>query len=138
MNINQKFGVALHILTYLSFKDDEFVTSSDLANSINTNAVIVRTITKQLANNGLVEIKRGPGGYKINKPSNKISLYDVFVAIYDNHILRMKHNPNVNCPLGSKMNSAIECVLEAASSNIENVLKKYHISDIKNNIKEEK
>lgn len=135
MNINQKFGVALHILTYLSFKEDEFVTSSDLAESINTNAVTVRTITKQLANNGIVEIKRGRGGYRINKATNEISLYDVYVAIYDNQIFRMKHSPNLNCPLGSKMNSAIECVLEDASSSIENVLKKYHISDIKNNIK---
>lgn len=134
MNINQNFGVALHVLTYLSFMESDFITSNDLADSINTNPVIVRTIAKKLANNGLVEIKRGRGGYKLNKDVNDLSLYDVYVAIYDNQIFRTKHSPNVNCPLGAKMTSAIDCVLDGASSEVEELLKKYHISDIKNNI----
>lgn len=134
MTINQNFGIALHVLTYLSFMENDFITSNDLADSISTNPVIVRTITKKLANNGLVEIKRGRGGYKLNKPVGEISLYDVYVALYDNHIFRTKHTPNPNCPLGSKMTSSIDCVLDSASIEIENLLKKFHISNIKENI----
>ena len=134
MKVNQDFGIALHILTYLSFMDTDFISSSLLAESIDTNPVIVRTIAKKLANEGLLEIKRGRGGYKINKPVNEISLYDVYITLYDNHILRATHLANVNCPLGAEMSSAIGCVLEDASSEIEELLKKYHISNIKDNV----
>ena len=48
MAANSQFAVAVHILTLLARKSDEHVKSSCIADSVNTNPVVIRRLMGQL------------------------------------------------------------------------------------------
>lgn len=137
MNINQDFGIALHMLTYLAINDDNYITSRELADSINTNPVIIRQILPRLNKHNLVITKRGRAGSKLAKPSKEISLYEVYQALYNEDYLSSKHEPNKNCPIGQAMCGSISQILHFINIDVDNSLKNYYIADIKNIIKKE-
>ena len=58
-----RFAVAIHLLLLLaSGQVHGPATSGRLAQSVNTNPVVVRRITGLLARAGLIRVRRGPGG----------------------------------------------------------------------------
>ena len=56
-------------------------TSIRLANVVNTNPVVVRRITGQLARAGLLRVHRGRGGAELARPAAAITLDDVWSAV---------------------------------------------------------
>ncbi len=52
-----------------------------IAESVNTNAVVIRRILGMLKNAGLVDMKRGTGGSYLTKPIEDISLLEVYKAV---------------------------------------------------------
>src|SRR4051794_27958953 len=61
-----RFAVAIHILLLLACaRPQDKATSEFLARSVNTNPVVVRRITAQLARAGLIRVRRGPGGAEL-------------------------------------------------------------------------
>ena len=57
MQISSRFTIALHIFTCADMFEDHYkVTSDFLAESINTNPVIIRKILTQLKNAGLITL----------------------------------------------------------------------------------
>src|SRR4051812_50067545 len=69
-----RFAVAIHILLLLACNRAEGkATSEYLARSVNTNPVVVRRITGQLARAGLLRVRRGPGGSELGRPPRPIS-----------------------------------------------------------------
>lgn len=136
MKINQDFGIALHILTYLSIDEDKFITSSKLAESVNTNPVIIRQILTKLAKENLVYTKRGRGGTKLNKKTNEISFLDVYNSLYQNNFFKTQHSPNKDCPIGVQMSNSVNEISKELTNDIKLSLQKYYISDIKLKTKE--
>lgn len=134
MKSNQNFGVATHILVYLSTFDDEYVTSAKLAESINTSPVVVRRILKELANHNLIETKQGKFGSKLNKSACTISLYEIYKVFHSGNILYPSHKPNVSCPLGTTIKELIDESLDEANLSFENSLKQQTILSIRNKI----
>ncbi|RPK06840.1 hypothetical protein BSBH6_00463 [Bacillus subtilis] len=51
-----------------------------MADSVNTNPVIIRQISRLLKKAGLLEVKRGSGGAYLLKSADAISLYDIYKA----------------------------------------------------------
>lgn len=137
MNINQDFGIALHILTYLAINSEKYITSRELADSINTNPVIIRQILPKLNQHDLVITKRGRTGSKLAKSSQDISLLDVYKALYEDNYLSSKHEPNKKCPIGRVMCGSIGQILNFINTDVDNSLKNYYIVDIKNIIEKE-
>ncbi len=91
-----RFAVAAHILVLLAEpvgggdlqlpgvdrRKLQPATSARLASIVNTNPVVVRRITSQLARAGLIRVHRGPGGAELSRPAQHITLDDVWYAVH--------------------------------------------------------
>ena len=110
MQFSSRFTIATHILLCIAmFQNDQKVTSTFLSSSINVNPVIVRNILGQLSSAGMVEIKAGVGGAFLAKPSDKITLLDIFKAVEKQESLFHFHeNPNPLCPVGRSIHTVMD------------------------------
>lgn len=138
MKANQDYGIALHILAYLAYNDDEYVTSNRLASSIDTNAVVVRRMLSVLSKAGFVETKRGHFGSKLKVNPNEITFYDVYNLFSGELVVGPKHDPNVECEVGVIINKAVKNELKRSSQLFEEELKRFTIGDIHKEIIEER
>lgn len=131
MAANSRFAVATHIMTALAVKDEK-VTSAYLANSINTNPVVVRRILSELQKAGLVSTESGrSGGALLAKRSNAITLFDVYAAVDEGDLFAYNPNdPNKQCRLSCKMKSVLTPVFAAAQAALAEKLKKIKLSDL--------
>lgn len=104
MSANTHFTVALHIVTVmaLGLQEQEFMTSNQIAESVNTNPVFIRRLLGLLLKAHLVKVQRGPGaGWTLARPSEKISLRDVYDAVEPEPLFELHHTlPNQSCPVG--------------------------------------
>ncbi|MCY0530483.1 Rrf2 family transcriptional regulator, partial [Klebsiella pneumoniae] len=82
MQISNKFTIAIHALAFIHlFQDQQRVTSKVLANSIQANPVIIRSVLSGLKEAGIVDAKQGSGGFRLAKTLDDLSLYDIFVTV---------------------------------------------------------
>lgn len=134
MQISSRFTVAIHILTCVNvFKDEYKITSDFLANSINTNPVIVRRILSQLKSANLISVARGTGGVEIKRPISEITFYDVYRAIEpveNGELFNFHENPNPQCPLGKNIHNLLDDKLRKIQDAMENEMKKYTIDSL--------
>ncbi|MCM3001405.1 Rrf2 family transcriptional regulator [Paenibacillus cellulositrophicus] len=140
MRISSRFTIAVHMLSLIQVRTDQ-LTSEQIADSVNTNAVIIRQISRLLKQAGLVGVKRGTGGaYLLQEPSN-ISLYDIYQAVDvvdDNGLFHAHENPNPNCWVGSNIHAVLGVFLLKAQQAMENVLREVSLEDITELIKQKK
>jgi len=134
MQISSRFTVALHILAYIAtFSKQKKVTSAFLAESVNTNAVIIRNILLQLKAAGLIRVDRGTGGAYLQQPADEISLLDVYRAIEpleQGKLFRIHENPNKDCPIGRNIYEILDGRLSAIQEVMELKLRSMSLSDI--------
>src|SRR3954470_16688874 len=121
-----RFAVAIHILLLLACNRAEGKTTSEyLARSVNTNPVVVRRITGQLARAGLIRVRRGPGGAVLARPPSAISLGDVWRAMQraaHRPLLPLHASPDQECPVGREVHSLLGGAFEAAEAAMEQAL----------------
>ena len=125
---NSRFTVATHILAVLSLFEELFpgepVASHQIADSVNTNPIIIRRILGQLRQAGLVEIHGGAsGGTRLARHPDRISLLDVYQAIEEDQLFALHPNePSKSCPVGSTMTPLLAEVYDEVDGVIESVL----------------
>lgn len=105
-----RFAVAAHILLLLASEAGRGTTSLHIAGSVNTNPVVVRRITGQLARAGLVRVRRGPGGAELSRPASEITLQDVWRAVNSertSRLLPLHARPNPECPVGRRVHAVL-------------------------------
>ena len=123
--IATRFSVATHILLLLAADSPDRATSLRIAQSVNTNPVVVRRITGQLARAGLVRVKRGPGGAKLRRPPDRITMRDIWRAVNpapNRPLLSLHPDPDPECPVGSKVHRVLTPVFLAAEDAMEQAL----------------
>ena len=140
MQISSRFTVALHIFTCVdTFGDKYKITSDFLAESINTNPVIIRKILTQLKNADLITVARGTGGITPTRPLREITFYDVYEAIEpleNGDLFNFHASPNPNCPVGRNIHTLLDDKLKAIQLAMENEMKKYTVDDLRSGIRE--
>ena len=140
MQISSRFTVALHIFTCVdTFGDKYKITSDFLAESINTNPVIIRKILTQLKNAGLITVARGTGGITPTRPLREITFYDVYEAIEpleNGDLFNFHASPNPNCPVGRNIHTLLVDQQKAIQLAMENKMKKYTVDDLRSGIRE--
>ena len=137
---NTRFVVSTHIMVALAGKTlmyghygkTEPVRSEDLANSVNTNPVVVRRILALLQKAGLVISKPGRyGGTKLGRPANAISLRDVYEAVEEETLFHGHYKgPNPNCAIGSCIDDVLAAPLAEAQLAMKEALSRYTIDGL--------
>ena len=131
MNTNHQFAVSIHILTLLSALPDQALTSEHIAQSVNTHPVVIRRIMGQLRKRGLVESRPGAsGGWKLSRAPEEIQLCGVYDAVSRVSLLGMHPHPNADCPVGAKIQPALEKVFGQAEKAMRDSLSGFTVADI--------
>lgn len=130
MKQNEQFSVAVHALLYLTLKPNEPVSSTAIAESVNTNPVVIRRILGNLQKAGLVQMKRGNGGAMLKMPAKDITLLHVYEALNMQSNLCLHSNVNTNCAIGAKINNYLNDVFFGMNNAIKAELKQQTILNI--------
>ncbi|MCG6167487.1 Rrf2 family transcriptional regulator [Leptospira sanjuanensis] len=129
--MTSRFTVAIHILSLLSLGEGKTKTSEELAESVNTNPVVIRKILSLLKNQGIVRNQMGPnGGYYLAKPATEINLKEIYEAI-DEKIFQMhSKSPNKKCICGHAIQPILTKVYDKAQKVLEEELGSTNLDSI--------
>lgn len=122
--ISSRFSVAVHILSVVSLAHSP-CTSDSIAQSVNTNPVIIRRIIGNLKKAGLVHVKAGTGGTYLRKEPDEITLLDVYRAVEvveKDDLFRFHDHPNPDCPVGANIESVLRTSMVEAQAAMERTL----------------
>lgn len=127
-----RFAVAVHAASILALNDQEPCTSDWIADSVNTNPVVIRRILSALGKAGLVRSIRGSaGGAMLARAAHSITLLEIARAVEDDERTGLHHQPpNPGCPVGRSIQPVLIPVLERAEAAREAVLAETRLSDI--------
>src|ERR1700744_2247506 len=102
MRTSYRFAMAVHVLTVLAYKEGDRVSSAYLANSINTNPVIVRRLLLALQRAKLIDTCKGAGsGSRLNYSPKRINMAQIYRAVEDTETFaKPTKKPNADCPVG--------------------------------------
>ena len=130
MTKSTRFPVAVHILTFLSARPGEYVSSEAIAKSVATNPVAVRKILGMLVKAGFVSSLAGSkGGAKLEVAPNKLSLLDIYQAVEPRGIFQM-HEPHPHCPLAKGVKADLQQVFDLAQTAMERQLAAKTLQDV--------
>jgi Rrf2 family protein len=131
MAANTRFATGVHILVLLAAEPDTLQTSTNLAEHLKTNPVVVRRVLSSLQRADLILSHKGPtGGSRLAKPAKSISLADIYKAVESNPLFYAPVTSNgsgarVNSVLEKTFDSAKKCVVEElAQTTLAQVVKK--------------
>ncbi len=132
MPTSTRFAVATHILTALAVTDGKPLRSEDLANSVNTGAVVIRGLLSRLAEAGLTRSQLGSGGGALlAKAASEIRLLDVYRAVEDTELFAVHRQPPLaECVVGGNILAALKPALTRAQTAMEAELGRTTIAEI--------
>jgi len=123
MSTCTRSAVAVHVLTALAGADGQPMTSAYIAESVNTNPVVIRRILAYLRKQKLVESKPGTGGgWKLTRDPKKITLREVYRAVETGPMLTIHHRANRHCVVGRCIKHTLAEVFAAAQNAMEESL----------------
>ncbi len=123
--------MAMHALAVLG-SCPEGATSTYIAGSVNTHAVFLRKILRQLVDAGFVEVREGRGGrYWLSRPPHRIRLSEVYEVIEpDGPLSPSEAEPCSICPIGAGMRSAFGQVADAARAALLKQLERKTVAEV--------
>ena len=100
--MDTKFSIAIHILILVSESPNP-MNSDQMAGSAGTNASYIRKILALLKRAGIVDSRRGIGGYSLALPPEQLTLLQIYQAVMEEpkiHLLDIHQNPSDQCIVG--------------------------------------
>ncbi|MEY9971751.1 Rrf2 family protein [Lysinibacillus sp. RC46] len=125
IKISSRFTIAVHILSIIKQNPSTICTSEFMAESVNTNPVVIRKILSYLKKAGIVQVRRGTGGAFLVKDLDTITLLEVFRSVEvveEDKLFHLHENPNPDCPIGANIQAVLELILVQAQEAMEQVL----------------
>jgi Rrf2 family protein len=129
---NSRFSIAVHVLSMLSKCCDENMKSDHIAESVNTNPVVIRRLLAQLRDAGLVVSQSGAcGGTQLARKAKDINLLDVYRAVSSGELFELhRQKPNPNCPVGGNIEQVLFTLQINVNKAIDKELAKYNLQDV--------
>jgi Rrf2 family protein len=137
MSTNSRFAVAVHVLSLMAWSGEEPLKSDQVADSVNTNPVVIRRMLLELAEAGLVVSQTGSlGGSRLAADPAKTTLLDVYQALECGGVFSLhKQPPSRECPVGVNIETVLGDVFLEVDSAVESVLSKITINDVVRRLK---
>lgn len=132
MAANSQFAMAVHVLTMLARHGNENLKSERIAESVNTNPVVVRRMLSQLASAGLVTSQTGAlGGTRLAKPAEEISLCSIYKAVSCGEVFALHaRGPNMDCPIGRGIESVLCNLQKEIEKSVGEKLGQYSLATV--------
>lgn len=136
MNTSSRFVVALHVLAALAIARLsellQCMNSEKLAQSVNTNPVVVRRLLGRLREAGLVESLAGAsGGSRLARDPEQITLLEVYEAVEDGDLFHMHYSqPSKKCPVGCNIQQVLQTPLAGAEEAMKQSLAQTTLAEI--------
>jgi Rrf2 family protein len=132
MSTNSRFAVAVHVLSLMAWSGEEPLKSEQVAESVNTNPVVIRRMLLELADAGLVVSQTGSlGGSRLANDSAETTLLDVYRALEHGGVFSLhRQPPSRDCPVGVNIETVLGEVLSEVDSAVEQVLGRITINDV--------
>jgi len=137
MSTNSRFAVAVHVLTLMAWSGEEPLKSEQVAESVNTNPVVIRRMLCELAEAGLVVSQTGSlGGSRLASDPAKTTLLDIYQALECGGVFSLhRQPPSRDCPVGVNIETVLGDVLLEVDAAVEAVLAKITIRDVVQRLK---
>jgi Rrf2 family protein len=137
MSTSSRFAVAVHVLSLMAWADEEPLKSEQVAESVNTNPVVIRRMLCELAEAKLVVSQSGAmGGSKLARQPEQITLLDIYQAVESRGVFSLhRHPPNRHCPVGVNIGPVLNQVLDEVDAAVEGVLAHITIKDVVSRLK---
>ena len=138
MAANSQFAIAVHVLTIIAKGGDERVKSDCIAESVNTNPVVIRRLFGNLQEANLVVSQVGAaGGTSLAKMPKDIRLSEIYKAVSGGDVFALHPNkPNENCPVGKNIEAILCSLQREIDKSIEEKLGQYSLRDVIEKIEE--
>jgi Rrf2 family protein len=121
----------------MAWSGEEPLKSEQVAESVNTNAVVIRRILKELAEAGLVVSQTGSlGGSRLAHDPAETTLLDVYQALEYGGVFSLhRAPPSRDCPVGVNIETVLGDVLLEVDTAVEKVLQNITINDVVRRLK---
>jgi DNA-binding IscR family transcriptional regulator len=121
----------------MAWSGEETLKSEQVAESVNTNPVVIRRMLCELAEAGLVVSQTGSlGGSRLATDPAKTTLLDVYQALECGGVFSLhRQPPSRDCPVGVNIETVLSDVLLEVDTAVEGVLAKITISDVVQRLK---
>lgn len=132
MPTSSRFAVAVHVLALCAGAGDEPLKSDYVAESVNTNPVVIRRILADLAGAGLVQSQPGSGGgTRLSREARQIRLLDVYRAVEGGDVFSLpRREPRRDCRVGMSIGVVLTGVLSEVNSAVERALAGITVEDV--------
>jgi Rrf2 family protein len=119
-------------MAVLALEKAECCPSSRLAQTVNTNPVVIRRLLIELQAAGLISTLRGPhGGAVLKREPEKLTLSEIHRAV-DQGSLFGSHpkEPSHECAVGKSIGKVMQRIKDRANRALENELEKMTLADV--------
>jgi Rrf2 family protein len=130
---SSRFVVAIHALSVIARAGGRSpVCSTVVAQSVNTNPVVIRRLMRDLEKAHLVSSATGrAGGFTLSREPGTITLADIYRAVEDEGTFRLhKTDPQSPCPVGCQILKVLSAPLQSAENALAHSLARTTLKDI--------
>ena len=127
-----RFAFAVHVMAVLALQKDDCCPSSRLAQTVNTNPVVIRRLLIELQEAGLILTLRGPhGGATLKRRPEKVTLREIHNAVDQGNTFATHPNePSAECPVGRNISRVMESIQDRANRALARELEKMTLADV--------
>ncbi|MGW6598160.1 Rrf2 family transcriptional regulator [Streptomyces sp. NPDC055036] len=119
--LSSRTAVAIHALAMLAHRRGGSLTSAEIADSLESNPVLVRRVLGRLRDAHLVWATEGRGGgWSLARDPRDITLHDAFAAVEEGQIFsRHTHPPSGACEVGRNIGDLLDVEFRGAERALE-------------------
>lgn len=132
MPVSTQFSIAVHLMAGLGYGVAHDMTSTQLAQSVNTSPSFIRRVLAKLSKADLISTTMGKtGSTSLARKPNEISLLDIYKAVDAPKAFAIHDYPEQKmCAVSCTIKSSMEKVLNRTQSSMEKSLGEITLADV--------